>query len=210
MKCLLVLCITCFALAGGISIGIYVPNNWPQERLDAQVIQPYVEVRADDGCGAGVYLGNGKALTATHVVKDAARITLFQRSDGGKAIRTWAAAVLKTSGDLALLSVPESNGLTPAKWDSKVAPIRGEECWYMGTPFALHGSLEKSIINKRAFFNKQWNWVTNGHGYYGTSGGPLFVKRAGHYYLVGIVSCGQDDNPKSPVFCIEIGSFLDE
>lgn len=103
--------------------------------------------------------------------------------------------------DLALLRPRHAEGLRAAPLGLSETLEVGEDCWYVGTPNGLHGALERSIINRTDHqMGGNTFTVVNGNGWYGNSGGGLFVKREGGYRLVGVVTRGIGaNNPKCPL-----------
>lgn len=178
----------------------------------AQVISPYVEINSDAGTGSGVvvkYKGEIHVLTARHVVDDYKEARLYKRTDCDNMEQAWVADVVKvsTKSDLALLKPRVPDGLVPAKVDYNVKLSRGEDCWYVGTHSGLHAMLEKSIINRPVYeiddeFERHKYTLVNGNGWYGNSGGPLYVKRGADYYVVGIVVRLAELNYRTPI-CAE-------
>lgn len=201
------------------------------------VLAPYVEVRKGGRCtGSGVAIRAGGellVLTAHHVVADglgrkstryAAPSDAFElvKHNSGKQ-RTWTARVVYFSPaegdgpgvDLALLRPGKPEGLTPARSDFGARLEEGEDAWYVGTPRGLHRSLEKSIINRTDYRALRQAWViVNGHGTFGNSGGPLFVRRGNDYVLVSVAArvVGGSSFPKTPLMFKHprtVGAFLD-
>jgi hypothetical protein len=191
-------------------------------------------------CGAGTvisYVCCGHAdvyvLTAGHVVdankeSEGDKHSMLVRKESEKgfdASREWIADIVKVSfdetHDLGLLKVRNPDGMKAARYTGKVGLGRGQDCWYIGTNGGLHGWLEKSIIARPQYETTREMWGkhtkpvcyvgVNGNGYYGNSGGGLFVLDSGHYRLVGVVVELARPNEKSPLLAVrqqEITEFL--
>lgn len=209
--------------------------------IRTDIVDPYVEVRTDKGTGAGTYIKVGDeilVLTADHVAEgcleagedeEEARTTparLIRYSKSGKADRITLADVVyrgrkenKKGPDLALLR-PRDVTAAPryAVIPAKIEVELGEDCWYIGTPAGVHARLERSIIS--GLDADPWHRFcggttirTNGCGWYGNSGGGLYVQREVDgvkvYRLVGVTVAGdppQGDlraNPKSQLAALD-------
>jgi hypothetical protein len=183
--------------------------------FERQVLAPYVEVRRGGAVGSGVVIrwrGKLRVLTCSHVAGDAKTVTLRQEDDQGK-VTIWSARVKRRSKldepgndpvDLALLEPKAPLGLLPCRLSpGSLRLVAGEPCWYVGTPKGMHRSLERSIVNRPLM--RLWGGkrvVVNGNGTYGSSGGPMFVRRGKQYVLAGIVSCFQRTNDaRAPMGC---------
>ena len=188
------------------------------------------------------YKGKVYILTAGHVVaalnpKDENGVPLSNEKkchlrkvdEQGKQYQTWEGRVVALhydlEVDLGLVEVPNPKGLTPAKFKGDVKLHRGQDCWYIGTPGRLHAWLEKSIIARPEFYSDLYHdWDpdgdyeevlrvgVNGNGWYGNSGGGLYVEDSGHFYLVGVIVELARPGEKSPLLAIPqsmIQDFLD-
>lgn len=191
--------------------------------LQQEVIDPYVEIHASGAIGSGVAVewnGDMVVLTAAHVANCNKQpdgtftpMTLVKESEEGGYSQMWTADVLRVGdkADLAVLKPRHPAGLHAAHLMADISAVeRGEDCWYVGTAHGVHAGLEKSIINRPAFGTPDGRSLTlvNGNGWYGNSGGPLFVKRGDDYYLVGIIvvlTAGND--PKAPVGAENLASI---
>ena len=200
------------------------------ELLPAEVVAPYVEVLnpAQKGRGAGTVIevdGEVLVLTAGHVVagykvKDAEDLpaTISKKAldltESQPADVIWYSPVEEEKGhDLALLRPRNAKNLKPARLlltpDIKI----GEPTWYIGTPMGEHGRLERSIVASLGERRLNHKWLgTNGCGYFGNSGGGLYVERGGHYHLAGVVTRISGSYPKAMVLSKtpqDILGFLD-
>jgi hypothetical protein len=195
------------------SVILATPAPAAASRLESEVLAPYVEIRQGDGIGSGVAIthqGKTRILTCSHIVSGEGPITLHQEDVMGQRWR-WKAKLIKrteitdegSKADLALLSPNTPKDLTPARLPSSLRLVAGESCWYVGTPKGLHRSLERSIINRTRV--QLWGGprvLINGNGWYGNSGGPMYVNRDGRYVLAGIVSCLQRvTDQRTPMGC---------
>lgn len=203
--------------------------------IQSEIVDTYVQVNTPDGAtGAGVvvdFAGEKLILTCAHVVEDAPRIAgkvatlrplTVKKIKNGETLYAAKADIVQvgnsnTGVDLALIR-PRSNPPRAAKWCPQSPARLGEDCWYIGTPGGVHARLERSIISQVAEkcpLSDGTFVAVNGCGYYGSSGGPVFVLRDGHYYLTGIVSRGGPDmqrNPKCIVYAVDhptIKAFLE-
>lgn len=191
--------------------------------IDRQVIDPYVQVSAPTGTGAGVVIehrGQLRILTAAHVARCVKRddgtygtLTLSKESDDGGYTERWKADVLRvsTAADLAILKPRSTKHLKPAKLRFDVIPERGEDCWYVGTAHGIHAGLERSMVNKPTCdIDGHCFLIVNGNVWYGNSGGPVFVKRGADYTLVGIVVIAVNGaDPKTPGGCEPLPAIRD-
>ncbi len=226
-------CACPFHTKAPVQMAVQPPN------IDREVADPYVEIMSDkDVCiGAGTVLnvrGEIVVLTAGHVaqaVQQAGKKAHLRKCDGEGASRQWVADVFKVdftdTHDLGLLTLKNTTGLVAARYTGKVKLNRGQDCWYIGTPGGLHGFLEKSIISVPLYMSDMKEWARgeedearreptprtafNGNGYYGNSGGGLYVVEGGTYTLVGVVVELARPDPRTPCFAVEqtaINKFL--
>jgi hypothetical protein len=129
----------------------------------------------------------------------------------GKEVERWCEIVLysppEESGghDLALLKPRDPAGLKAAKFTGKTPVEAGQTCWYVGTPNGLHRSLEKSVINQTDFeagyLGGNSYYLANGNGWYGTSGGGIFVMEGEEFLLIGVVVRLVWADARTPVIC---------
>ncbi len=173
-------------------VGANMPGRVPAEpNVEWLVCDPYVEVHQAGGIGSGVYVGGHRVLTAKHVVEAEGPITLLRVSPLGGMKTTWKAQVLRHDPvhDLSLLYIEEYAGLVAAGLDPSLTLKTGEPCWYVGSPYGYHRSLESSLINQPVRLIDGFPFATvNGNANRGNSGGPLYVRRGNTYVLAGICS----------------------
>lgn len=215
-----------------MALFVALPADSSGPAIGREVVAPYVQIDTPDGhIGSGVFLkvgGERLVLTCAHVVEGVAvrtgRIVKYRpltvrKGLNGKDSYSSQADVVQvgdsdTGVDLALIR-PRNVGWypaipQPARWDVAVTPEIGEDCWYTGTPGGIHARLERSIISQvgvKAPPVEGTFYGVNGCVYFGSSGGPVFVKRDSHYYLCGIVSRGGADfrsNPKCIGYCVDL------
>ena len=210
--------------------------------IKTDVADPYVEIRTPHGLGAGTVIevdGELLVLTAAHVAegcrfeREGSVFSRPARLVNKKAkIAVDADVVLcgrrgDIGPDLALLKPRDTAGLAPASLTVKFEYDLGEDCWYIGSPAGAHARLEKSIISGIDADDIEGFAVgsyitTNGSGWYGSSGGGLFVKRSSEceccgeseYVLAGVVVAGDMNrgNPVSWKYAVDhqtIQKFLD-
>lgn len=183
------------------------------------VVAPYVQI----GGGSGTVIqldGKPYVLTAFHVVEDMMwDVSVYYDVFGTKhEVKKRAEVPFKDARgcpykgkvvfhtpveedgghDLALLEVlGDPRGLHAAALDLDAEMTPGRAVWYIGTPAGVAASLERSIVSRTDY--EGWTMV-NGNGWYGNSGGGLFVKRHGAFYLCGVVvRMTGTDNPKAAV-----------
>jgi hypothetical protein len=155
----------------------------------------YVEIRTSTGCGSGTWIHTRRGpriLTAWHVVEGAESVDIRRELDGSKAFTSIAGEVESHSetSDIAVIR--------PACVPRDVVPITlrpidlspGETCWYMGTPDATHGMLERSIINRLDYhdYGAGRHFIVNGNGWFGNSGCGVYVERGGLAYAGMLVA----------------------
>lgn len=203
--------------------------------LKAEVVDTYVQVTEEGGTGSGVYLElNGEALVLTcahmveknRVVRDGITtyrpLKLKKEKNGTVEYESLADVVQAGDSDegvdLALLHPRKTGRVKPARWYAGLKLELGEDCWYIGTPAGIHARLERSILSQLDMVLGKHGGTflgTNGCAWFGSSGGPVFVQREGHYYLCGIISRGGQDcgeNPKCIGYAVDhatIRKFLD-
>lgn len=182
-----------------------------------EVIAPYCEVRGATGTGAGVHIrwkGETLVLTAAHVVEDdrahETRPRLIFRGQGeDRSIEAEIVAYTRTVNaggyDLALLKPAKKLDGRPAKLLLELELEVGEDAFMIGTPAGQYGQLDRCLISTTDFpvtGFKRTVTVVSGAGWYGNSGGPIYVEREGHWVLAGITThLAQRENPRSPSLC---------
>lgn len=158
-----------------------------------------------DADGKPVVIPREKPLQAT-LYREEGDSTLTTKADV-----VWYSAPDDEGGhDLALLRPVCLQGLTPAALGLDEKLEVGEDCWYCGSPDGVSSMLERSILNNLkkdlGFPGGRRFLVVNGLGWYGNSGGGVFIRvdQADSdpvYKLVGVVVMIDSNNPKSAVFC---------
>lgn len=195
-------------------------------KLHHYVIRSYVGIGVDkQHWASGVLVVHNKhvyIITAAHVIEEAKNgqswNEVYWKSSTenldqtiiGTAKVVYSSLSFPNGSDLAIL-IPTSNidYCTPIELTS-VQVYPGEECWYIGTSNGLHGSLERSIVNQVVIKNNRPWIVINGNGWYGASGGPVFVYRSGRFVLSGLTIAL--DNPysiRSSILCVPVEFVLD-
>lgn len=168
--------------------------------VQTDVCDPYVTVLTSDGKvnGAGTVVTVGSdtlILTAAHVVTSQAVPTpaglvfpypIKVRSRGRQ--YGCSVAVYSEDRDLVLLRPADPSGLTPARVAPSYTPARGEDVWYIGAGRLLEDSLERTILNRPDVQRGGRTYLAfNGNGWYGSSGGGVFVQQGSGYVLVSVV-----------------------
>lgn len=206
---------------GGDRLDRILPTD---DSFAADCIDPFVSVEVPDGLGSGVVVNSDMhrsfVLTAGHVVLKrygakkrqpiipgwfaaeypANSIKVIRQEKGVRHEYTVARVRwVEKELDLAVLELTTAN-LPAVKGVADHVAV-GERCWYVGNPGGLRQLSEAAIISAVDFPVQDGmpRTVTGGFGWYGNSGGPMFVKRGGQYHLAGICLSGWPDMPKSPV-----------
>jgi S1-C subfamily serine protease len=199
-----------------------IPNTLPD------AFRATLKVRRVDqrwyGSGVeGSYRGMYGILTAAHVVDAPAEFeAVIEREGQADRVESVMVTALDREKDLAWLTVSWKRGplvdLTPLAG----RPTLGEDIWYMGYGAATQRWVEKSIVARRSWKREGGPWdftgfLVTGRGFYGNSGGPVFVERGERLVLAGIISqwATEDDSccgfsPLAAVGPGEIASFLDK
>lgn len=185
--------------------------------LPEEVLAPYVEVGSPGGggTGAGTVIeveGEKLVLTAGHVVdgykvkgEDERPATIRKQAEGLTSSQPadviyFSPVEEKRGNDLALLRPRNAKGLKPARLLLTPELQVGEPTWYVGTPMGEHSRLERSIVALLHYQALKRDWIaTNGCGYFGNSGGGLYVERGGHYRLAGVITRISGNYPKAMV-----------
>jgi hypothetical protein len=191
---------------------LFLPSLAFAGSIDREMLAPYVEVYTKEGIGAGTCLqvdGHVMILTAAHVVEPAHKnkdLEIFASQDDGATITNRRCEIVAYSAvepdgnDLALLKPKCETGLIPAIFGPCAHLDPGEDCWIVGSPHGLHRCLEKTIINRTDYEHLGHTWTVCNAGWYGDSGGGLYVDQCGHYVLVGVICrLVATDDPRSPV-----------
>jgi hypothetical protein len=192
---------------------LFLPSLAFAGSIDREVIAPYVEVRVGNSVGAGTVVKTETGLvilTAAHVVADAHKnknLEIFASQDDGATITERRCEIVAYSApeedggnDLALLKPKCETGLIPAIFGPTAHLDPGEDAWIIGSPHNLHRCLEKTIINRTDYEHLGHSWTVFNAGWYGDSGGGLYVDQCGHYVLVGVVCrLVETNDPRSPV-----------
>lgn len=151
-----------------------------QETFDRSVV-----VLTDMGNGAGVSLGDGKVLTAEHVVQDAGSVWVH---DGDRGLP---ASVMRADAkrDLALLSVP---GLGLDAVPFRESPVSvGERVFAIGAPLTdylqVSAGIASALVKQGGVERIQTDAPVNP----GNSGGPLVDENGA---LLGVVVLKRTDN----------------
>lgn len=224
----LLLLVPPFLVAGALMVQAPAKEPCRPTSIKEEVVDPYVQINTPKKhTGSGVVIrlkGELLVLTCAHMTDDAigkedtegiqvVRPLTVLKVKGPKTLYKSEADIVQKGSvrgvDLALLRPRIKEGLRPALWDSSISLELGEECWYVGTPSGVHARLEKSLLSDIEFQIpdiKGTHVGVNGCGYFGSSGGPVFVLRNYHYYLCGIVSrAGPDiwENPKCILYAVD-------
>jgi S1-C subfamily serine protease len=197
--------------------------------VQEEVVEPFQEVRVAGGLGSGTVVKVADevlVLTAAHVVEGAQNDggPVHIRRERGHTTTLISCDIVRYSppeesggDDLALLKPADPAGLVPAALGLGEKLPAGRDVWYIGSPDGLHGSLERSIVNKPEHrfpkTGKQTFFLVNGSGYYGSSGGGVYVRNdEGKLVLVGVVTRAATGGPKTPLGCERpetVRKFLD-
>lgn len=186
--------------------------------IKQDVVDSYVEVDVDQGLGSGTSVKVGDevlVLTAGHVVQDSQHVKIkrdfgpLDSLESEAEVVAYSAPEENGGHDLALLKPKNLNGLRPAQIDTKTTLDVGEPVWFCGTPSGVHGLLDTGIISRLDFpvedsarnIKTSWIVVSSAGGWFGNSGGGLFVEREGRHVLVGVVVRLVGDRERPHVGC---------
>ena len=116
------------------------------ERVIQQVLPSIVQITTSEGLGSGiVYDSSGHIVTNAHVVGDAKSFQVTLASGGSPR-----PAKLVSSfplGDLAVIKVDNTAGLTPARFGDSTKLRVGQIVLAMGNPLGLSGSVTNGIVS---------------------------------------------------------------
>lgn len=159
-----------------------------------------VKVRTDTGHGSGVYIGDGKFLTATHVV-DGAKEFHIRAMDGSErdAEVLWASpqydvALLQIKTDRDKFKVTEIACRQPRMW---------EQIWALGNPKAIEFVQTRGVVI--GLPRQQADWasvmIVDIPMYPGMSGGPVVDKDG---KLIGLTVGGYISPPMNMAVPTEV------
>ena len=201
---------TCF-LSMAVSFGLLTYDKPNVVNVGAQVCNSYVAIEQEGeiiGAGTVIRLGSETfVLTAYHVVSpgyavatgnagrapipvDTVPYRVMRDSKHYDSYPVWFTPTGEYGGDdFALLALPTGSRLPAATLAFDVTPRDGETVWYVGSPAGFPRYLERSILSRTDYpaFDSRW-LVFGGGGWYGNSGGGLYVERSGRPVLAGVVS----------------------
>lgn len=157
------------------------PPPAPRSPLE-RAFSAAVEVRAGESYGAGVWLGDGRVLTAGHVLGGLAEARL--RFEG----EPWldAVVVARDAGDdLAVLSVEGVD--RPAPERRRASELgRGDALYSVGCPRELGFTVQRGVVSHLSRrFGESRVMQTDLPAEAGSSGGPVFDEQG---RLVGVMS----------------------
>lgn len=198
--------------------------------IQNNVVEPYVELEFIHGNSGGEmsYRGSGTVielnnqlyiLTVAHLNEPGLqllKIKVFHDKFETTAELIHYEDDLELGIDCCLIKPVQVPWLKPATFLFREPKVRvGEDCYYIGTPDGtVHSCLERSIISSTTTFYERESipfYRANGNGFYGNSGGGLFVKRNNKWELVGIVArkySYADNGPMLIVKHFRIVNFL--
>lgn len=130
-----------------------------------------IKVLVDRGHGSGVHIGNGKYLTAAHVVREAKTVKV---KFADKSVREAKVLWVSQDYDIALLDASGS-GVSVAKL-SCLEPAVGTNITMVGNPMALEGITAFGRVAGSAQELAHWKSViiVSGPSIPGQSGGPVY------------------------------------
>lgn len=201
-------------------------HSEPRENTFAIIKNSYVQIEGENtvngstfswtGCGTeGVYKGRVFVLTARHVAHEAHSLVLVHGSDDYTVKRDAVCVHQDESNDLALLwvSTPRDKRELPDLLTA--GPCVGDKCWYVSSGSGVFNWLECGTVaklhHKSGFIEKADVTLVTGMGWYGSSGGGVWVNDGNDYRLIGVVSHGAANSPRTPIGCPsgwEIMKFL--
>ncbi|MEU8250809.1 trypsin-like peptidase domain-containing protein [Nonomuraea sp. NPDC048916] len=116
------------------------------EQVITKVLPSIVQINTETGLGSGiVYDSAGHIITNAHVVGEATRMTVTLATGG--AARDARLVKSFTAGDLAIIKVNDTKGLTPAKFGDSSKLHVGQVVLAMGNPLGLSGSVTNGIVS---------------------------------------------------------------
>ncbi|GAA1263899.1 trypsin-like peptidase domain-containing protein [Sphaerisporangium rubeum] len=123
-----------------------LPQEQAYMRVIAKVLPSIVQITTSKGLGSGiVYDSQGHILTNAHVVGQAKEFKVTLPSGGlAREARLVASYPL---GDLAVIRVKDTGGLTPATFGDSTRLRVGQLVLAMGNPLGLSGSVTDGIIS---------------------------------------------------------------
>ncbi|MFD1542001.1 S1C family serine protease [Nonomuraea guangzhouensis] len=122
------------------------PLEQSYEGVIQRVLPSIVQITTKTGLGSGVvYDSAGHILTNAHVVGDATRMDV--RLATGSASRKARLVKSFSGGDLAIIKVDDTKGLTPASFGDSSKLRVGQFVLAMGNPLGLSGSVTDGIIS---------------------------------------------------------------
>jgi len=142
------------------------------------------------GLGSGFYIGDGKIVTAAHVVQTA-NLVLVTFYNGHESFATVTASAMQA--DVALLELEEEPvGVSPLRLVSSASVEVGDEVFVVGAPFGLSYTLTVGHISSRYrnethanVFTEVEFFQTDAAINQGNSGGPMFNMQG---EVIGVVS----------------------
>ncbi|GGO69523.1 S1C family serine protease [Nonomuraea cavernae] len=116
------------------------------EQVIHDVLPSIVQITTKVGLGSGiVYDTKGHIITNAHVVGEATRMTVTLATGGtereAKLVKSFA------PGDLAVIKVDDTKGLTPARFGDSAKLRVGQVVLAMGNPLGLSGSVTNGIVS---------------------------------------------------------------
>lgn len=150
-----------------------------------------VRIVQGDGLGSGVYLGNGRVLTAAHVVPGTGRIIV---SFAEQQIGTAKVMRRDQADDLALLEIAglDAAGARPITWGDSSILRQGDALVALGYPAGLPLSVKVGVVSGLRVEGDTDLIQTDASLNPGMSGGPVLNSSG---YLVGITDFGYTRYP---------------
>lgn len=157
----------------------------PSETRRNDMLEPVVKLSMENGSGSGIVVFSDDTttviITANHVIADEDVIKVSFSGDDKK----YPATVLKADSvtDLAVLQVNRGNSnIVRFSTNEKIPSM--VECFAVGNGASLSVQLTQGfIITTSKIYIMCTALITTG-----TSGGGLFIKEDGHYYLIGVIT----------------------
>jgi hypothetical protein len=209
---------------GFISLLLFTLTFWLSEKSIqipqnvSSIIDSYVQIiDGKRGLGSGVVIkvnGTNKILTCYHVIDNCPSLFVCKLSKdnllkGQKAKLEFFIEDI----DLAILELDYPRSLKPVNLYIG-EPSIGETCYTIGTPAGIYGCLDRSIISRKDYKTdgiSRLFYLVPSFGWYGSSGGGLYVYQDNEYRLCGIICMMFKTVPQGPLLVesnITINSFL--
>ena len=136
--------------------------------------------------GSGFFIGPGKVVTNSHVIRGAHRVEVHTLEGKGRTYPVAGALAVDEEADLALLSVDLPAERSRPLTLTKILPEEGEQVFVIGNPLRLEGSVSDGIVSAVREVPDLGRIIQiTAPVSHGNSGSPLFNM---HGQVIGIVT----------------------